>query len=164
MFATTTSQAPLALLPGARRESRGRSRSRLPHSTAPRTRDCRPASREARPTSLELHEIEERIETIECELALVAPLVHERARLLRDRAALRGERAAAPTAPDRIAREQVFAYLIRCPGSRAGEIAGALGCGQPAVSAHLQRGKGQQFSCSAGRWFPIPSGEPALAA
>jgi hypothetical protein len=115
--------------------------------------------------STALVEIEERVDQIECELALVAPLVHERARLLRARAALLGQADPAPLqAPGAagsagragVTREEVFAYLIRCPGSSPGEIARGLGAGQPAIAAHLHRGKGAQFSAADGRWYPIP--------
>ncbi len=111
----------------------------------------------------DLCEIDERVDQIECELALVAPLVHERARLLRARAAILGEPSPATRGRSRITREDVFAYLIRNPGSRAGQIAVGLGAGRPAVSAHLQRGKGKMFSTQAGSWYPIPAADRGVA-
>jgi len=50
----------------------------------------------------------------------------------------------------------VFEYLARRPGSRAGEIAAGLGVGQAAVSAHLYRGKGRLFARRGERWYPVP--------
>jgi hypothetical protein len=53
----------------------------------------------------------------------------------------------------------IFEYLARNPGSRTGEIAGGLGAGQGAVSAHLHRGKGRLFTTRAGRWYPVPAAD-----
>ena len=44
-------------------------------------------------------------------------------------------------------------YLREHAGLRAGEIARGLGVGQPAVSAHLYRGRGRLFTNRAGRWY-----------
>jgi hypothetical protein len=66
--------------------------------------------------------------------------------------------------PLRVRRDVVFDYLTRHPGARAGEIAEGLGTSQGAVSAHLCRGKDHLFSSLAGRWFPIPAADPAVAA
>lgn len=101
-----------------------------------------------------IDEIEARIERIEAELARSAPLVLERDRLLRARAALVGEPPPpALGARRRVTRDDVAAAVKRHPGSRAGEIARALGVGQPAVSAHLYRGKDTRFESRGGRWF-----------
>lgn len=54
----------------------------------------------------------------------------------------------------------VFRYLARNPGARAGEIAAGLGAAQGVVSAHLYRGKGRMFASRAGRWYPVPEGDP----
>ena len=54
----------------------------------------------------------------------------------------------------------VFHYLARNPGSRAGDIAAGLGVSQKVVSAHLYRGKGRMFVSRAGRWYPVPEGDP----
>ena len=54
----------------------------------------------------------------------------------------------------------VFHYLTRNPGARAGEIAAGLGATQGVVSAHLYRGKGRMFAGRAGRWYPVPEGDP----
>lgn len=56
-------------------------------------------------------------------------------------------------------RRGVFEYLARNPGSSAGEIAGGLGVGQGAVSAHLYRGKGRLFTSRDGRWYPVPAAD-----
>jgi DNA-binding transcriptional ArsR family regulator len=109
-----------------------------------------------------LERIDRRVEEIEVEIACVAPLVHERAGLLRARAAILGE-----PEPDlrlsggqrRLTRADVFEYLARHPGSRAGEIAAGLGVGQAAVSAHLYRGKGRLFARRAERWYPVPAAD-----
>jgi DNA-binding transcriptional ArsR family regulator len=107
--------------------------------------------------------IEDRLDELESEISAVAPLIHERARLLRARAMIRGE----PEPRDqihrtRISRADVFEYLARNPGSRAGEIATGLGVGQAAVSAHLYRGKGRLFASRAGRWFPVPAADAGV--
>jgi hypothetical protein len=104
-------------------------------------------------------------------------------RRIRDDVATRDIRLAADTAPrgrhgdrdmslaldqleariERIENEivaDVFHYLARNPGSRAGEIAAGLGVAQAVVSAHLYRGKGRMFASRAGRWYPVPEGDP----
>jgi hypothetical protein len=109
-----------------------------------------------------LERLDRRVDEIEAEIATIAPLVHERARLLRARAAIRGERESdlhRPALQRRITRADVFEYLARHPGSRAGEVAAGLGVGQAAVSAHLYRGKGQLFARIAERWYPVPAAE-----
>lgn len=60
---------------------------------------------------------------------------------------------------ERVTREDVFEYLCRNPGSRAGDVAAGLGVGQGAVSAHLCRGKGQLFASRAGRWYPVAAAD-----
>lgn len=113
-----------------------------------------------------LERIEQRVEEIEAEIATLAPLVHERARLLRARATILGEPAPdlrRPASPRRITKTDVFEYLTRHPGSRAGEIALGLGVEQSAVSAHLYRGKGRVFSRRADRWYPVPAADPGLS-
>lgn len=67
----------------------------------------------------------------------------------------------APALRPRVTRRDVFEHLTRNPGSEAGQIAAALGAGQGAVSAHLQRGKGRRFVCRAGRWYPVPAADAA---
>ncbi|MEK6327087.1 MAG: hypothetical protein AABM66_06110 [Actinomycetota bacterium] len=59
----------------------------------------------------------------------------------------------------RITRADVFEYLARHPGSRAGEVAAGLGVGQSAVSAHLSRGKGRLFARRGERWYPVPAAD-----
>jgi hypothetical protein len=104
--------------------------------------------------SLSIAEIEARIEELEGELARVAPLALERDRLLRARAALLGEPPPATRRPlRRVTRDDVAAVPERHPGLRAGEIARALGAGQPAISAHLYRGRKTRFESRGGRWF-----------
>jgi DNA-binding transcriptional ArsR family regulator len=103
--------------------------------------------------------IEGRIEELEAELARVGPLALERDRLIRARAALLGEPPPATLRPTRrVTRDDVAAVLARHPGLRAGEIARALGAGQPAISAHLYRGKNIRFESRGARWFVRTSG------
>jgi DNA-binding transcriptional ArsR family regulator len=109
-----------------------------------------------------LERIEHRIEEVESQIASIAPLVRERTRLLRARALIRGEpepTVREPILRPRVTRGDVFEHLTRNPGSRAGEIAAALGVGQGAVSAHLQGGKGRRFACRGGRWYPVPGAD-----
>jgi DNA-binding transcriptional ArsR family regulator len=99
-------------------------------------------------------EIEERLEVLEDQLAKVAPIVYERERLISARAQLLGEPPPPPaTAPRRITREDVVSVLCSHAGIRAGEIARVLGAGQPAISAHLYRGKGTRFRSRGGGGF-----------
>lgn len=103
-----------------------------------------------------LAEIEERLEELEDELAKVAPIVYERQRLLLARAQLLGEPPPSAIASGRrVTRADVASVLRSQPGIRAGEIARILDAGQPAISAHLYRGKGRCFHCRGGRWFLI---------
>lgn len=107
--------------------------------------------------------IERRLAEIDRELAACAPLVRERDRLLQARAAALGEPPPTISATRRITRADVLGYLAANPGSRAGQIARGLRAGQPAVSAHLYRGRGELFVNRAGRWYvtqpmqPLPS-------
>lgn len=126
--------------------------------------DCDPVqlSRDARDMSSALERIEHRIAEVEREITAIAPLVHERTRLLRARAVLRGDPEPNPREPalrPRVTRADVFSYLTRNPGSRAGEVAAGLVVGQSAVSAHLYRGKGRLFTSRGGRWYPVPAAD-----
>jgi hypothetical protein len=123
---------------------------------APRSHD----SHDDMPSTL--GRIEARIDEIECEIASIAPLVRERCRLLRARALLRGDPEPSVREPimrPRATHEDVFGYLTRNPGSRAGDVAAGLGVGQGAVSAHLYRGEGRLFASRAGRWYPVPAAD-----
>ena len=109
-----------------------------------------------------LEDLVDRIDELERQIAAVAPLVHERALLLRARALILGEPEPDLRPRPGITRLDVFEYLTRNPGSRAGEIATALGAGQPAISAHLYRGKGNAFVSRAGRWYPVPAADASV--
>jgi DNA-binding transcriptional ArsR family regulator len=101
-----------------------------------------------------LVEIDGEISAIEAELETLMPLIQRRHQLLTARAAMLGEPA--PTLISRsarVTRAHVERVLAERPGSRAGEIAAALGVGQPAISAHLYRGKREIFACRGGRWY-----------
>jgi hypothetical protein len=102
--------------------------------------------------------IEDRLEYLEDQLTAVAPLALERQRLLRARAELLDEApppqlGLPPAREARVTQDDVASVLDQRPGLRAGEIAEALRAGQPAISAHLQRGKGSRFERRAGRWY-----------
>jgi hypothetical protein len=60
---------------------------------------------------------------------------------------------------EEVERENVFYYLTRNPGSRAGEIAAGLGASPGAVSAHLYRCKGRLFVSRGSRWYPVPAAD-----
>ena len=109
-----------------------------------------------------LEKIDRRVQEIEAGIVTLAPLVHERARLLRAKATILGEPEPdlhRPALQRRITRADVFEYLARHPGSRAGEIAAGLGVEQAAVSAHLYRGKGRLFARQAEQWYPVPAAD-----
>ncbi|HMC06712.1 MAG TPA: hypothetical protein VKG89_04865 [Solirubrobacterales bacterium] len=109
-----------------------------------------------------LEDLGDRIDELERQIAAVAPLVHERARLLRARALILDEPEPDLRPRPRITRLDVFEYLTRNPGSRAGVIATALGAGRPAISAHLYRGKGKVFASRAGGWYPVPAADASV--
>jgi DNA-directed RNA polymerase specialized sigma24 family protein len=84
-------------------------------------------------------EIDEQLARLDAELAPHERSLAERERLRAARATLLGESPAMQT--PRISQEDVAAYLAEHPGSRAGEVAKALGVPLTTVSAHLYRGK-----------------------
>ncbi len=86
-------------------------------------------------------EIDRKIAVLDGELARYQNLLDERERLQAARAALLGE----PHTPGQITQNDVAAYLAEHPGSRAGEIAKALGVPLARVSSHLYRGKHTRF-------------------
>jgi len=98
--------------------------------------------------------IEAEIEEVEAELASLMPLIQRRHQLLTARAAiLRDPPPALFVSNRRVTRAEVAEALESQPGLRAGELAAALGAGQPAISAHLYRGEGHVFLCRGGRWY-----------
>ena len=66
-----------------------------------------------------------------------------------------------PAPEPSVARVDVFRYLTRNPGSRAGEIARGLGAPQSVIYAYLHGGRGEYFACRDGRWYPIPAADLA---
>lgn len=92
-------------------------------------------------------EIDRKLSALDGELSRYEGLVAERERLRQARAALLGE----PASPQ-ITREDVAAYLAEHPGSRAGEIAKALGVPLARVSSHLYRGKHKRFVSRPDGW------------
>jgi uncharacterized small protein (DUF1192 family) len=93
-------------------------------------------------------EIDERLAVLDGELARYEQLVADRERLVAARAALLGEDG--PVA--QITWEDVAAYLAEHPGSRAGEVAVALGVPLARVSSHLYRGKRTRFVSRRDGW------------
>jgi len=85
---------------------------------------------------------------VDGELARYEELLAERERLRSARAALLGESAT----PGQISQGDVAEYLAGHPGSRAGEIAKALGVPLARVSSHLYRGKHTRFVSRADGW------------
>jgi len=85
---------------------------------------------------------------VDSELARYEKLLGERERLRSARAALLGESAT----PGQISQGDVAEYLAGHPGSRAGEIAKALGVPLARVSSHLYRGKHTRFVSRADGW------------
>jgi hypothetical protein len=85
-------------------------------------------------------EIDARLAHIDTELAGYEGLVAERERLRNVRSTLLGEEG-----PGRISQDDVAGFLGEHPGSRAKEIADALGVPLARVSAHLYRAKHTRF-------------------
>lgn len=92
-------------------------------------------------------EIDERLGDLNRQLASHEELLAERDRLRAARATLLGE---SPTG--QISQDDVASYLAEHPGSRAGEIATALGVSPGRVSAHLYRAKTTRFVSRNGGW------------
>jgi len=100
-----------------------------------------------------LREIDDRLADVERELGGYRELVDERARLLAARASLTGgPRVNAATGARRLSQDEVAEYLRLHPGSRAGEIARALGVPLANVSQHLYRGKHGRFEARGDVW------------
>jgi DNA-directed RNA polymerase specialized sigma24 family protein len=97
-------------------------------------------------------EIDRKLAALDGELARYEELAGERERLRSARAALLGEGTTAP----RISQDDVAAYLAEHPGTRAGEIAQALGVPLPRVSSHLYRGKHTRFVSREDGWYLRP--------
>jgi DNA-directed RNA polymerase specialized sigma24 family protein len=93
-------------------------------------------------------EIDEQLAVLDGELARYEQLVADRERLVAARAALLGEDQPAA----QITWQDVAAYLAEHPGSRAGEIAQALGVPLARVSSHLYRGKRTRFVSRQDGW------------
>jgi DNA-directed RNA polymerase specialized sigma24 family protein len=92
--------------------------------------------------------IDERLGDLNRELASHDELIAERERLRAARATLLGE---SPTG--QISQDDVAAFLVEHPGSRAGEIARALGVSAGRVSAHLYRAKTTRFVSRSDGWY-----------
>jgi DNA-directed RNA polymerase specialized sigma24 family protein len=92
-------------------------------------------------------EIDERLEGLDRQLASHEMLLAERERLRVARATLLGE-----SPLGQLSQDDVAAYLAEHPGSRAGQIAEALGVPAGRVSAHLYRAKSTRFVSRGGGW------------
>jgi DNA-directed RNA polymerase specialized sigma24 family protein len=93
-------------------------------------------------------EIDERLKTLDEQLSSHEELLAERDRLRAARATLLGE-----SPSGQISQDQVAEYLAEHPGSRAGQIAEALGVSSGRVSAHLYRAKTTRFLSRSGAWY-----------
>lgn len=102
-------------------------------------------------------EIDRKLAALDGELARYERLLSERERLQAARSALLGE----PHIPGQITQGDVAEYLAGHPGSRAGEIAKALGVPLARVSSHLYRGKQTRFVSRADGWHLRGNYEPA---
>jgi hypothetical protein len=102
-------------------------------------------------------EIDRKLAALEGELARYQKLLSERERLQAARSALLGE----PHTPGQITQGDVAEYLAGHPGSRAGEIAKALGVPLARVSSHLYRGKHTRFVNRPDGWHLRDSDESA---
>jgi hypothetical protein len=103
-------------------------------------------------------EIDRKLAALDGELARYQKLLSERERLQAARSALLGE----PRAPGQITQGDVAEYLAGHPGSRAGEIAKALGVPLARVSSHLYRGKHTRFVNRPDGWHLRDSDEQAI--
>ncbi len=102
-------------------------------------------------------EIDRKLAALDGELARYQELLSERERLQAARSALLGE----PHTPGQITQGDVADYLAGHPGSRAGEIAKALGVPLARVSSHLYRGKHTRFVSRSDGWHLRESDEHA---
>jgi hypothetical protein len=102
-------------------------------------------------------EIDRKLAALDGELARYQKLLSERERLQAARSALLGE----PHTPGQITQGDVAEYLAGHPGSRAGEIAKALGVPLARVSSHLYRGKHTRFVNRPDGWHLRESDEHA---
>ncbi len=100
-------------------------------------------------------EIDRKLAAVDGELARYEQLLSERERLQAARSALLGE----PHTPGQITQGDVAEYLATHPGSRAGEIAKALGVPLARVSSHLYRGKQTRFVSRPDGWHLRESDE-----
>jgi hypothetical protein len=105
-------------------------------------------------------EIDLKLAALDGELARYQELLSERERLQAARSALLGE----PHTPGQISQGDVAEYLAGHPGSRAGEIAKALGVPLARVSSHLYRGKHTRFVNRPDGWHLRESSEGASGA
>lgn len=93
-----------------------------------------------------LAQIDARLAELDVELSKASDLLAERRRLIAARATLTGERQASPEPLlRRVAQDQVAAFIEEHPGSRASEIARALGVPLTNISQHLHRGRQTRF-------------------
>lgn len=98
-------------------------------------------------------QIDRRLAQLDRELESMTALVQERRQLLQARQALTGERVAGgPDLVRRISGDQIADYLTEHPGSRAGEVATALGVPLTNISQHLHRGKDTRFERRPDGW------------
>jgi len=98
-------------------------------------------------------QIDQRLSELDRDLQSMSELLAERRRLVAARQALTGERTSnGPDLVQRVSQNQVAEYLTEHPGSRAGEIAGALGVALTNISQHLHRGRDTRFERRPDGW------------
>jgi hypothetical protein len=100
-------------------------------------------------------QIDSRLADIDRELSGTAELLAEQRRLLQARRAITGDDHPAPPGRmiKRLTQQEVQAYLADHPGSRATQIARALGVPLMTVSGHLHRGKETRFVRREDGWY-----------
>jgi hypothetical protein len=105
-------------------------------------------------------QIDRRLAELDRELESMSDLMTERRQLLQARQALTGERVSSgPDLLRRISGDQIADYLTEHPGSRAGEVAKALGVPLTNISQHLHRGKDTRFERRPDGWHVRGAGK-----
>ncbi|TMK40065.1 MAG: hypothetical protein E6G56_08680 [Actinobacteria bacterium] len=104
-----------------------------------------------------VRQIDEQLRALDERLQGYEGLVAERRRLEAARAALTGD---VVKRHPRLSQDEVAAFLVEHPGSRAGDIARALDAPLVNISQHLHRGKRTRFERREDGWHLLPGGEP----
>src|ERR1700722_9000069 len=103
-------------------------------------------SRTAKGSRSVLAQLDGRLAELDRELERAGELMAERRRLLAARAVLTGERVpVGGSLVRRVTQDEIAAYLMKHPGSRAAGIARDLGVPLTNISQHLHRGRETRF-------------------